>query len=68
MQSKWKSRKFLLAVSAQLTALLVLLWPTHESAIIEASRSLTSLVVVVLTAFGYMHAEASIDRQRGQDP
>lgn len=64
-RSRWTSRKFLLSVAAQLTALAVLLWPEHESAIVEAGRSVTALVVLGLTATGYVAAEASIDRRSG---
>jgi len=56
-----------MAAAAQITALLVLLWPGHESAIVEASQSVTALLVIVLTAVGYIHAEASIDRRKGSD-
>ena len=60
--TRFTSRKFLLTLAAQLTAIAVLLWPAHESAIVEASRSITSLLVLLLTALGYVSAEASIDR------
>lgn len=63
-RNRWTSRKFLLSLSAQLTAVAVLLWPEHESAIVEASRSITALVVLVLASLGYVQAEASIDRAR----
>lgn len=62
--SRWLSRKFILAVSAQLTSLIVLFWPGHESAIVEASTSVTSLVVILATSLGYVSAEASIDAAR----
>ena len=58
---RWTSRKFILAVSAQLTSIVVLFWPGHESAIVEASTSITSLVVILATSLGYVAAEASID-------
>jgi len=50
-----------MAVSAQLTALTVLVWPGHENAIVEASTSVTSLLVILATCLGYISAEASID-------
>lgn len=62
---RWTSRKFLVSVSVQLTALGVLLWPEHESAIVEASRSVTALVVLLLSGLGYVTAEASLDRRGG---
>ncbi len=71
-RSRWASRKFIVAVSAQITALIVLMWPGQEHEIIEASRSITSLVVVLATSLGYIVAEASIDARKasadsGQD-
>ncbi|MEX0654514.1 MAG: hypothetical protein WD534_04880 [Phycisphaeraceae bacterium] len=59
---RWTSRKFLLSLAAQLTAVAVLLWPEHESTIVEASRSITALAVLALASLGYVQAEASIDR------
>jgi hypothetical protein len=50
-----------MAVSAQLTSMVVLFWPGHESAIVEASTSITSLVVILVTSLGYVAAEASLD-------
>lgn len=66
-RTRWTSRKFLVSAAAQVTALGVLLWPEHESAIVEASRSMTALVVLVLAALGYVQAEASIDREGGAE-
>ena len=63
---RWTSRKFIMAVSAQLTALIVLLWPGQESAIVEASTSITSLLVVLATSLGYVISEAKIDAQNAQ--
>lgn len=60
---RWTSRKFLISLSVQATAIAVLLWPEHESAIVEAGRSITALIVMGLTALGYVSAEASLDRQ-----
>lgn len=62
--SRWTSRKFILAASAQVAALLVLIWPGHEGAIVEASRSVASLLVVMATAMGYISAEAGVDKSR----
>lgn len=64
MPKRWTSRKFVTSLAAQVTAVVVLMWPAHESEIVEASRSITALVVLVLSALGYVHAEASVDRQR----
>jgi len=58
---RWTSRKFIMTVSAQLTAMVVLLWPGQESAIVEASTSITSLLVVLATSLGYVASEAKID-------
>jgi len=67
MQNKqWTSRKFLVSLAAQVTAIAVLLWPEHESAIVEASRSVTALAVLALSALGYLAAEGSVDRARAE--
>lgn len=63
-ERRWTSRKFLLSLAAQATAVAVLLWPEHESVIVETSRSVTALVVLLLTTLGYLTAEASVDRRR----
>ena len=63
-ERRWTSRKFLLSLAAQATAVAVLLWPEHESVIVETSRSVTALVVLLLTTLGYITAEASVDRRR----
>ncbi len=61
---RWTSRKFIMAVSAQITALIVLLWPGHEPAIVQATTSITSLFVVLASSLGYVVSEAKIDTQR----
>jgi len=66
--SRWTSRKFLLSLATQLTAIAVLIWPEHESAIVEASQSVTALVVLVLTTLGYVAAEASLDHKSAAPP
>jgi hypothetical protein len=62
MPTRWRSRKFLLTLAAQITAMAVLLWPEHESTIVEAGRSITALLVLLGTTLGYVRAEASVDR------
>ena len=61
---RWTSRKFIMAVSAQLTALIVLFWPGQETAIVEAATSITSLFVVLASSLGYVASEAAIDARR----
>ena len=55
-----------MAVSAQITALLVLIWPGHENVIVEASTSVASLIVVLATSVGYVSAEALVDASRSR--
>ncbi len=62
-RNRWTSRKFLISLVAQLTALSVLFWPEHESVIVESSRSISALLVMLLSALGYLQAEASVDRR-----
>ncbi len=64
LKSRWMSRKFLLSLSVQVTAIAVLLWPEHEPAIVESSRSITALAVLLLSSLGYVSAEAAVDRKR----
>jgi hypothetical protein len=66
---RWTSRKFILTVSAQVTALIVLIWPGQEQAIVEAATSITSLFVVLASSLGYVVSEAMIDaRQSSTGP
>ena len=67
MPRRWTSRKFITSLTAQLTAVIVLLWPEYESTIVEASTSITALLVLGLSALGYVNAEASVDRERKTD-
>lgn len=61
---RWTSRKFIMAVSAQVTALIVLMWPAHEAAVVEAATSVTSLFVVLASSLGYVASEAAVDARR----
>ncbi|MFP4144567.1 MAG: hypothetical protein ACLFV3_05440 [Phycisphaeraceae bacterium] len=63
-RKRWTSRKFLMALGAQVAAVAVLLWPGQEAAIVEATRAVVSLVVIGLTAMGYIAAEAAVDKAR----
>lgn len=64
--NRWTSRKFLTSLIAQLAAIAVLLWPEHESTIVEGSTSLAALLVLALTTLGYVKEEGAIDRERAQ--
>ena len=68
MVKRWTSRKFITSVTAQLASIAVLLWPSQDSTIVAASESVAALLVLMLSAFGYVRAEASVDRarQRGE--
>jgi len=61
MLDKFKSRKFLLALFAQITGLLVLFLPQHENSINQAVAQGGALLLMALTATGWIKAEASID-------
>jgi hypothetical protein len=68
---KWLSRKFVVSVAAQVTAIAVLIWPEHEQAISSAAESVTALVVLALASLGYVRMEGSLDRaslKRAMDP
>lgn len=62
--SKWTSRKFLVTLGAQVTALVALLWPGQEAAIAEVGRTVTALVLALLTTCGYVKTEGELDRER----
>lgn len=62
--SRWRSRKFLVTLVAQATAVVTLLWPQHESAIAEVGAAVSALLVMGLSAVGYVLTEGSIDRER----
>lgn len=64
MNERWKSRKFLTTLAAQIAAIAVLIWPDSADSIVAGVESVTALIVVSLTALGYVHAEASVDRAR----
>ena len=68
MPTRWTSRKFLISLATHLTAVAVLVWPKHQSAIVEASRTITALLVMLLSTLGYLHAEASVDRENKASP
>jgi len=64
MPSRWRSRKFLVTLVAQVTAVVTLLWPQHESAIAEVGAAVSALLVMGMSAVGYVLTEGSIDRER----
>ncbi|MFA9478529.1 hypothetical protein ACERK3_09495 [Phycisphaerales bacterium AB-hyl4] len=64
--SRFTSRKFILALAAQLIALAVLFWPEHENVITEAVTQATALLLSLGTAAGYIHAEGKIDTERAK--
>ncbi len=62
MLDKFKSRKFLLALVGQIAGIIVLFFPDKQSDIITASQYVGGLLVMALTAIGYMVAEAKVDQ------
>ena len=65
---RFTSRKFILAMAGQLTGLAVLIWPQHSEGIAALAESITGLTIIVLTALGYIAAEASVDRKVATPP
>lgn len=63
MHARFTSRKFIMALAAQVVALATLLWPEHSSAVSEVTTNLAALLVSILGILGYIKAEASIDRE-----
>ncbi len=64
MLAKLTSRKFLLTLIAQIVGIFVLLYPEHESAIVEAATSASALLLQALTIMGYVKAESQVDSAR----
>lgn len=64
MHGKFTSRKFWMAVAAQVAALVVLFFPEHENEIAAAIQSVAALLVMVLAGNGYIRGEAQIDAER----
>lgn len=62
--SRFLSRKFLVALGAQVAGLLTLIWPNQSEPITAAVQAVVAMVVVLASALGYVSAEASIDRTR----
>lgn len=63
---RFTSRKFLVAMGAQVAGLLALIWPGQAEPIAATVQAVVAMVVVLLSALGYVSAEASIDRSRAE--
>lgn len=63
---RFTSRKFVLALVGQLAGLVVLFYPSHEEAIVTAAQYIGGILVMALTAFGYIQGESRIDSVRVQ--
>lgn len=63
------SRKFLVALAVQITSVIALFWPGHESALETAAIRIVALITLLLAALGYGKIEASTDSNHstGQD-
>jgi drug/metabolite transporter (DMT)-like permease len=59
MPDKLKSRKFWLAVVAQIVGIVVLVWGTQAGDMVS---TITGSVITVLSALGYLKAEGDIDK------
>jgi hypothetical protein len=64
MNERWKSRKFIVTVATQVAALAVMLFPEKQGVIEAWAQTLVPLAVMLLSALGYVTAEASVDRAR----
>ena len=67
MTSKWFSRKFIVSVITQVAALVVLMFPNHESEIMQVSQITVSLAVLLLSSLGYVKTEGSIDQVKSEN-
>ncbi len=64
--NRFTSRKFIVAAVAQLAGLAMLIWPAQAEGIAAAADSIAALLVIALSALGYLGAEASVDRARAR--
>jgi len=56
------SRKFLLALAAQIAAVVAVFWPASDNQIADAAQRIAGLVVLLLAALGYGTIEAGVDK------
>lgn len=61
------SRKFMIALAAQIAAVAALFWPQHASALNEAIVRIAALLTLLLAALGYGRIEAAVDTQPGRN-
>lgn len=61
---RWTSRKFLMALAAQLGGLAVLIWPSRAAEVAGLIESLAALLVAAMSALGYIAVEGAIDKAR----
>lgn len=64
MLEKFKSRKFLLALVSQITALVILFVPEHTDMVTQIINGAFATLLSVGTAVGWIKAEASIDSEK----
>jgi len=56
------SRKFLLALAAQLAAVIAVFWPAQGNQVADAAQRIAGLVVLLLAGLGYGVIEADVDK------
>jgi len=59
---RYLSRKFIVALAAQMTGLAVLIWPSRADALASGIEAAAGLAIVLLSSLGYLAAEAAVDR------
>lgn len=59
---KFLSRRFLIALAAMISGVLIALFPESEEAVNTAVSQISGLVMATLGALGYMVTEASVDK------
>lgn len=64
---RFTSRKFIVALIAQIAGLIGLIWPQHAQGVMATADAITSMAVILLTGLGYMTVEAAVDRARAQN-
>ena len=59
------SRKFLVALAAQVASVAAFFWPEHESTIESVAIRIAALITLLLAALGYGKIEGAVDANLG---
>jgi len=66
-KDKLKSRKFIVAMIAQIVGVLILLFPDKSDQITHTAQSVSALVLMTLTAMGYLKGQSIVDAEQAKN-